>query len=198
MAFIKEEVGGTTNQRDGAARRTPRVLVADDDPSVRALFPVMLSGDYYCRVVTSSEEAQEVLHQDDDFQLIVSDVRMGGMNGIDLVRYVRARHARIPAIIMSGAGEIEITVEAFRAGACDYVFKPFDTIDMGEAVARALNRPARAPISGEQIREMRWNASARRWPSHSAARTTRRAGTRRGWFTTASAWGARWDSATKR
>lgn len=158
MAFIKEENEETPNRRNGAARHPPRVLVADDDPSVRALFPEMLSGDYYCRVVTSAEEAQEVLHQTDDFQLIVSDVRMGGMNGIDLVRYVRARHAHIPVIIMSGASEIEITVEAFRAGACDYIFKPFDMIDMGDAVVRALNRPA--PISEEQIREMRWNASA--------------------------------------
>ena len=158
MAFIKEENEETPNRRDGAARHTPRVLVADDDPSVRVLFPEMLSGDYYCHVVTSAEEAQEVLHQDDDFQLIVSDVRMGGMNGIDFVRYVRAHHAHIPVIIMSGAGEIEITVEAFRAGACDYIFKPFDTIDMADAVVRALNRPA--PISEEQIREMRWNASA--------------------------------------
>ena len=160
MAFIKEENEETPNRRDGAARRPPRILVADDDPSVRALFPKMLSADYHCRVVTSAEEAQEVLHQDEDFRLIVSDVRMGGMNGIDLVRYVRAHHAHIPVIIMSGAGETEITVEAFRAGACDYVFKPFDTIDMGEAVVRALERPAPAPISEEQIREMRWNASA--------------------------------------
>lgn len=160
MAFIEEENEETPNRRDGAARRAPRILVGDDDPGVRVLFPKMLSADYQCRAVTSAEEAQEVLHQTDDFQLIVSDVRMGGMNGIGLVRHVRARHAHIPVIIMSGAGEIEIAVEAFRAGACDYVFKPFRLIDVVNSVACALERPSAAPISEGQIREMRWNASA--------------------------------------
>ena len=145
---------------DGGARR-PRILVADDDPSVRKLFGNMFAADYDCHVVASGEEALARLQSDDGFRLIITDIRMPGMNGIELVRLVRGRHAHVPVIIMSAAGESEVTVEAFRAGARDYVIKPFDVEEMGKAILRALEGPAQAPISEEQIREMRWNDSAK-------------------------------------
>lgn len=160
MSFIGEEHQGEGSITRGPARE-PRVLVADDDPAVRSVLARTLGTEgYHCRAVSSAEEAREVLLRDDDYDLVVSDVRMAGMNGIDFVKHVRAHHAHVPVIIMSGAGEIEIAVEAFRAGARDYVLKPFRLIDVSNSVARALERPPAAPIGEGQIREMRWSASA--------------------------------------
>jgi response regulator RpfG family c-di-GMP phosphodiesterase len=158
VGCINEEEG---KRSSNAGAGVPRILVVDDDPAVRSLVAAALSPDYSCRAVASAEQAQAVLHEDDPFRLIISDVRMGGMNGIEFVRHVRAHHPTVPVIVMSGAAEAEVIVAALRARADDYLVKPFDPVELAEAVARALRPSEGAAVTEEQMRELGWNASSK-------------------------------------
>lgn len=161
MVPSKEGNNGASLQAAGRQPAAPRILVVDDDPVIRNIIAETLTPDYSCVGVASAEQAQDILHEDDDFRLIISDVRMGKMNGIEFVGYIHEHHGHIPVIVMSGASEIEIAVAALRARADDYLVKPFDLIELADAVLRALQSPAGAVVTEEQVRELRWNASSK-------------------------------------
>ncbi|MDT5272923.1 MAG: hypothetical protein QOH49_5109, partial [Acidobacteriota bacterium] len=102
-----------------------RLLVADDDVAVRSVLVDLLSAEYECEAVGSAEEALGLL-ESDEFQLVLSDLAMPGMSGLELIPRVRALSPDTLVIVVSGSQEIESAVEALRAGAFDYIVKPFD------------------------------------------------------------------------
>ena len=114
-----------------------RLLVADDDVAVRSVLAEFLSADYECEAVGSAEEALGLL-KTGNFQLVVSDIRMEGMSGLELIPRVRELSPDTLVIVVSGSQEIESAVEALRAGAFDYIVKPFDLDHLQFAVRRAL------------------------------------------------------------
>jgi putative two-component system response regulator len=114
-----------------------RLLVADDDVAVRGVLADFLSADYECEAVGSAEEALELLASG-DYQIVLSDIAMEGMSGLDMVPRVRALSPDTLVIMVSGSQDIETAVEALRAGAFDYIVKPFDLEHLQFAVRRAL------------------------------------------------------------
>ncbi|MFL6257860.1 MAG: HD domain-containing phosphohydrolase [Pyrinomonadaceae bacterium] len=114
-----------------------RLLVADDDVAVRSVLTDLLSAEYECEAVGSAEEALGPLASG-EFQLVVSDLAMPGMSGLELIPRVRALSPDTLVIVVSGSQEIESAVEALRAGAFDYIVKPFDLEHIQFAVRRAL------------------------------------------------------------
>jgi response regulator RpfG family c-di-GMP phosphodiesterase len=115
----------------------PRLLVADDDAAVRSVLAEMLCADYECESVGSAEEALELL-ESGEFQLVLSDIAMPGMSGLELIPRVRELSPDTLVIVVSGSQEIESAVEALRAGAFDYLVKPFDLEHIKFAVRRGL------------------------------------------------------------
>jgi response regulator RpfG family c-di-GMP phosphodiesterase len=114
-----------------------RLLVADDDVAVRSVLAEFLSADYECDAVGSAEEALGLL-KTGEFQLVVSDIKMEGMSGLELIPRVRELSPDTLVIVVSGSQDIESAVEALRAGAFDYIVKPFDLDHLRFAVGRAL------------------------------------------------------------
>ena len=114
-----------------------RLLVADDDAAVRSVLAELLCADYECEAVSSAEEALALLGSD-EFQLVLCDIAMPGMSGLELIPRVRDISPDTLVIVVSGWQEIESAVEALRAGAFDYVVKPFDLEHIQFAVRRAL------------------------------------------------------------
>jgi response regulator RpfG family c-di-GMP phosphodiesterase len=114
-----------------------RLLIADDDAAVRGVLREFLSAEYECESVGSAEEALSLL-DGGDFQLIVSDISMSGMTGIEMIPHVLARSPDTLIIMVSGSQDVESAVGAMRAGAFDYVLKPFDLELVEVAVRRAL------------------------------------------------------------
>ncbi|HEX7315100.1 MAG TPA: HD domain-containing phosphohydrolase [Pyrinomonadaceae bacterium] len=114
-----------------------RLLVADDDVAVRSVLSEFLSADYECEAVGSAEEALRRL-ESGEFQLVLSDLAMPGMSGLELIPRVRELSPDTLVIVVSGSQEIESAVEALRAGAFDYLVKPFDLEHLQLAVRRAL------------------------------------------------------------
>ena len=114
-----------------------RILVADDEPEIRHVLSDLLSPLYECEVVGSAEEAVELL-RGGAYDLVISDIMMGGMSGLELIPRVKELSPDTVVIMISGVQTVESAIHALRAGAFDYVMKPFDLHHVEAAVSRAL------------------------------------------------------------
>lgn len=134
------------------------VLVVDDEPAVLSMATDALrSAGYQCLTARSASQALITLNDSNYiFDLMISDVLMTGMNGIDLMKQARHINPKIKLIAMSGSAEIEIAVEAHRAGAADYLIKPFNNEDLINAVSRTITRTTHTQTDFEN-----WNILAR-------------------------------------
>src|SRR5215213_7588112 len=117
--------------------KSARILVADDEPEIRHVLSDLLSPLYDCEAVGSAEEAVERLGGG-TYDLVISDIMMGGMSGLDLIPRVRELSPDTVVIMISGVQTVESAINALRAGAFDYVMKPFDLHHVEAAVSRAL------------------------------------------------------------
>src|ERR1043165_336777 len=119
-----------------------RILIIDDEPAVRAVLCDLLSARYECAGVASASEALALLRAEDSFDLVLSDIMMKGMSGLEMVPHVRAIAPDALIIMISGAQTIESAIESLRVGAFDYIMKPFDLQLIERVVARALEHRA--------------------------------------------------------
>ncbi len=117
-----------------------RVLVVDDEENLRLVLETMLRRHgYTVKAVASAEAALAALEAfAPDF--VLADVRMGGMSGIELTRELAARGSSVTVIVMSAYGSIELALEAMKAGAYDYVAKPFKQDEVLLALRKAEER----------------------------------------------------------
>ena len=114
------------------------MLVVDDEPSITLALSAKLKRDgHECRTAASGEEAFERF-RDDGYDLVVTDVRMPGMSGIDLLKKVKASDPEVQVIVMTAYAEVNFAVEALRLNADDYLLKPFDIDELSHSVSRAL------------------------------------------------------------
>lgn len=118
-----------------------RVLITDDEPQVRSLLRELLSGDYDCCEADSGEEALVLLGRD-RFNLILTDIQMGGISGLELIPRVLELAPEAVVVMLSAEQTIEKAISAMRAGAFDYITKPFDLDHVEAAVRRALEHQA--------------------------------------------------------
>jgi putative nucleotidyltransferase with HDIG domain len=114
-----------------------RVLIADDEPEIREVLADLLSAHYDCTTAGSAEDALARL-ADGAYDLVISDIMMGGMSGLEMIPHVLAVSPDIVVIMISGVQTVESAINALRAGAFDYVMKPFDIQHVEAAVKRAL------------------------------------------------------------
>ena len=120
-------------ENDGRAR----ILIVDDEPFVRNILREILSDHYECVDAASAEEALARL-QTETFNLVLSDVQMSGISGLEMIPRVIELAPDIGIIMISGMKNIESAIKAMRAGAFDYVTKPFDFDHVEAVVKRAL------------------------------------------------------------
>ncbi|HKC62354.1 MAG TPA: EAL domain-containing protein [Pyrinomonadaceae bacterium] len=114
-----------------------RILIADDDEQIRDVLHELLSEAYDCTEVGSAEEALDVVGRE-TFDLVLSDIMMGGITGLEMVPQVLEQSPDTVVIMISGEQNIESAIEALRVGAFDYITKPFDLQHVEAAVKRAL------------------------------------------------------------
>ena len=121
---------------DGA----PTVFVIDDDANVRAAIEGLLK--YEGLLCETFDTAQEFLRKPRPAGLacLVLDVRLPGMNGLDVQRELAAAGVRIPIIFITGHGDIPMTVKAMKSGAIEFLTKPFNDQDLLDAIRVALDR----------------------------------------------------------
>ena len=118
----------------------PPVLVVDDERNMRrSLETVMGDEGYQVRSVESAEEALSLLERE-DFFMVVTDARLGGMSGYEFLPKVRARWPELPVLMITAYATPKLAVEAIKAGAMDYLGKPFAPEELLHAVARCAER----------------------------------------------------------
>jgi CheY-like chemotaxis protein len=121
-----------------------RILVVEDHEVIRDLMVTILErGGYEAVGVESAERGLQLL---EDFSLVVSDIVLPGLSGLELLDQVRARRPSMPVVLVTGADMYAQLGEAVARGADGFVMKPFAHADLRRAVARALER-ARQPAS---------------------------------------------------
>jgi nitrogen regulation protein NR(I) len=115
-----------------------KILVVDDERNVLSGFEELLGSEGH--LVTTARHAQEALEQieAEEFDLVILDIRMPGMNGLDALQQIVQGHPKLPVIIMTGEGTMETAVEATKRGAFDYHLKPFEPTDMLQTIEKAL------------------------------------------------------------
>jgi two-component system response regulator FixJ len=116
------------------------VHVIDDDDAVRDSLEFLLRA---AKIdVRTYDSATAFLNtvSDGAFGCIVTDVRMPGMSGVDLLRQLKARGSTMPVIVITGHGDIQLAVEAMKIGAADFLEKPFDDETLLASVKSALSR----------------------------------------------------------
>lgn len=125
---------------------TARLFVVDDDADHRsALCDLIEAAGYRAQGYASADQALTAL--DDPPDLLITDLRMPGMDGIALLREVKARAIDLPVILLTGHGDVTHAVEAIRAGAEDFLEKPYDSDHLVTVVGRALAaRATRAEV----------------------------------------------------
>jgi DNA-binding NtrC family response regulator len=117
-----------------------RILVIDDDAGVRESMARMLGGAGYTVLVASSGEEGFTLARGDAFDVILSDMRMPGLSGLDVLRKLREVHVDASFIVMTGFGTVDTAVEAMKLGAVDFVQKPFFRDELLMRVRAAADR----------------------------------------------------------
>jgi two-component system response regulator FixJ len=117
------------------------VHVVDDDPAIRDSLSFLLSASDLTPIVYAA--AAELLERAEALQpgcCIITDVRMPGMSGLELVLELKRRHLNYPVIVLTGHADVALAVEAMKAGVVDFIEKPFDEDVLLKAVEMALSR----------------------------------------------------------
>jgi putative nucleotidyltransferase with HDIG domain len=115
----------------------PRILIVDDEVEITEILADLLSEDYQCLKAASAEQALDLLGQY-QFQLVISDITMPGMSGLDMIPHVKQRSPETVVVMISGMQTVESAIGALRLGAFDYLMKPFDLRQVEAVVKRAL------------------------------------------------------------
>ena len=130
------------------------VWIVDDDRSIRWVFEKALSREGIA--YSSFESAQEALSAlaDGPPQVLVSDIRMPGPSGIELLQRVKERHPAVPVIVMTAYSDLDSAVSAFQGGAYEYLPKPFDVDQAVDLIRRALEDSEQGEAAQESAGEV--------------------------------------------
>jgi len=119
------------------------VWIIDDDRSIRWVFEKALKREDIPYMSFSSVQEVEAALEKDTPQVVVSDIRMPGASGLDLLQRLKGRYPRLPVIIMTAYSDLESAVAAFQGGAFEYLPKPFDVDHAIELIRRAIDESLR-------------------------------------------------------
>ncbi|MCB0343992.1 MAG: sigma-54-dependent Fis family transcriptional regulator [Bdellovibrionales bacterium] len=114
------------------------ILVVEDTPSLRDVLAQVLSGEGYAvNTTATAEEALELIGKT-DFTMVLSDLKLPGKSGLDLIADTRAMNKRMPIVVMTAFGSIDIAVDAMKLGATDFITKPFDPEDLCQLIGQIV------------------------------------------------------------
>jgi two-component system, NtrC family, nitrogen regulation response regulator GlnG len=130
------------------------IWIVDDDQSIRFVLEKALTREEFTvRSFTNTRDVLKAL-EDDEPQVLVSDIRMPGGSGIDLLGKVRESHPALPVIIMTAYSDLDSAVSAFQGGAFEYLPKPFDLPKAVELIRRAVEESLREEVRDDKAAQM--------------------------------------------
>ncbi|MEY4139455.1 MAG: hypothetical protein RLZZ371_1637 [Pseudomonadota bacterium] len=130
------------------------IWIVDDDQSIRfVLEKALLREQLPSRSFTNARDVIAALDEDKGPQVLVSDIRMPGGSGLDLLDKVKAKYPGLPVIIMTAYSDLDSAVSAFQGGAFEYLPKPFDLSKAVELIRRAVEESQREEVVDEGMVE---------------------------------------------
>jgi len=140
-----------------------KILIIDDEKSVLDMLNVVFKKEgYRVKKSLSAQKALELIDEE-DFDLILSDIRLPQISGMELLRKIKEKKPGIPVIMITAYGTIKQAVEAFKAGAIDYVVKPFDVDELKIIVSQGLEKISLKKRIFFLKRNSRRNTVSRTW-----------------------------------
>ena len=118
----------------------PPVLVVDDEKNMRLSLQTMLEDEGYAVRLAESAEGALGLLERDEFLMVITDARLGGMSGYDFLTKARAQWPELPLLMITAFATSKLAVEAIKAGAMDYLAKPFEPEELLHAIDRCAER----------------------------------------------------------
>ena len=140
-----------------------RIIFIDDDPRAGELFSRFARDEVFdVDVFRSPQAALAIIKQHPAPALVISDLKMPGMSGIELLQAVRAHQPKLPFILITGYSTMDDAIEALRLGATDFIKKPFDMDELLKLVREQLDRtpkPAQASLATQRYGGMLGNSA---------------------------------------
>jgi DNA-binding NtrC family response regulator len=131
----------TTPRKDAGQDAVPTILVTEDDRNMRELILAVLAESAMRFRAVGAENAHEAMDflENNDAAVVLTDLRMPGADGLDLLKFVKSRDPQTQVVLITGYATVDSAVAALKEGAYDYVQKPFDTIKLRCVVEKALD-----------------------------------------------------------
>jgi len=120
-------------------RKKTRILVVDDELSIRISLSELLRRDGHMVDVAENAGPGLEMLKAQSFDLLIVDIKMPGMDGLEMLKLVREEDPDVPVVMMTAYGSIDSAVKAMKLGAVDYVVKPFDPMEIGILIKRILD-----------------------------------------------------------
>jgi DNA-binding NtrC family response regulator len=117
----------------------PGILIVEDEAKMRRLLELNLGEDGFTTFSAGDAEAGLKLLHENSVDLVVTDLKLPGMNGLEFLQTIKRQNAALPVVVMTAFGSVETAVEAMKAGASDYVLKPFSLAEMRMVIHKELD-----------------------------------------------------------
>ncbi len=128
----------------GSSATNGRVLVVDDEPDIRKVVRMSLQkAGYEVIEAENGEKAIEAINQGENrllLDVVICDIRMPKINGVEAIAYFRANYPRVPLIVLTGFPDTDMATSLLRQGVVDYLVKPVEGEKLREAVGRAMEQ----------------------------------------------------------
>ena len=121
--------------------RRERLLLIDDDPGLSEVIELLLEREGYAVHRTGTVQRGVELAATGEFELVVTDLKLPDATGLDAISAIRADRPELPIIMITSYSSMESAIAALRAGAVDYIIKPFNNDEFLHAIRRALDEP---------------------------------------------------------
>ncbi len=115
-----------------------KILICDDEEGIRESLKLILSDFYNLIVTDDSQQCLDCLANSKDIGLVLLDIKMPQVNGLDLLKIIKEKYPRLRIIIVTGYKSVETAAEATRLGASGYIVKPFKSEEILEKVRKNL------------------------------------------------------------
>ncbi len=136
----------------GASTGNGRVLVVDDEPDIRKVVRMTLQkANYDVLEAENGEKAIEIINTGENrlmLDVVICDIRMPKINGIEAIAYFRKEYPRVPVIVLTGFPDTDMATTLLREGVVDYLVKPVEGEKLREAVKRAMDQRELAHLGG--------------------------------------------------
>ncbi len=117
----------------------PAILIVEDEAKMRRLLELNLGEDGFTTFSAEDAETGLKLLRENSIDLVLTDLKLPGMNGLEFLQTIKRQNAALPVVVMTAFGSVETAVEAMKAGASDYVLKPFSLTEMRIKIHKELD-----------------------------------------------------------